>query len=55
MEKSHRALVMPTVVNRTVPRRRPNSELRTREYLTEAEVTRLMDAAGRFVAATATR
>jgi type 1 fimbriae regulatory protein FimB/type 1 fimbriae regulatory protein FimE len=36
----------PTTVNRTVtPRRLPNSELRTREYLTVAEVTRLMEAA----------
>jgi hypothetical protein len=33
-------------VNRTVtPTRRPNGDLRTREYLTEAEVERLMTAA----------
>jgi type 1 fimbriae regulatory protein FimB/type 1 fimbriae regulatory protein FimE len=48
MGKSHLTLVPPTTVNRTVtPRRRPNSELRTREYLTEAEVMRLMEAAKR--------
>jgi integrase len=46
MAKSHLTLVTPTTVNRTVtPRRRPNSELRTREYLTEAEVMQLTDAA----------
>jgi hypothetical protein len=53
MAKSHLKLVMPATVNRTVkpkrpatrPKRRPNSELRTREYLTEAEVERLMNAA----------
>jgi len=45
MAKSHLGLVSPTTVNRTVtPTRRPNSELRTREYLTEAEVGRLMKA-----------
>src|SRR5271170_1745081 len=40
-------LVSPTPVNGTVqpPRRRPNAELRPREYLTEAEVERLMKAA----------
>jgi integrase len=38
-------LVTPTTVLRTVtPRRRPNSELRAREYLTEAEVERLIEA-----------
>jgi hypothetical protein len=31
-----------TIVNRTVPRRRPNAELRQREYLTEKEVDRLI-------------
>ena len=37
---------MPATVNRTVtPKRPPNSRLRTREYLTEAEVERLMHAA----------
>jgi integrase len=41
-------LVSPATVNRTVtPRRRPNADLRTREYLTEAEVERLMKAASR--------
>jgi integrase len=39
--------VTPTTVKRTVtPRRRPNAELRTREYLTVAEVARLQKAAG---------
>jgi len=46
MAKRHLKLVTPTTVNRTVtPRRRPNTKLRTREYLTEAEVERLMEAA----------
>jgi integrase len=46
MEKSHLKLVSPAAVNRTVtPKRPPNSALRTREYLTEAEVKRLMEAA----------
>ena len=46
MAKSHLKLVKPTTVKRTVmPRRRPNADLRTREYLTEAEVDRLMAAA----------
>jgi integrase len=41
-------LVVPHAKNRTVaPQRRKNSELRTREYLTEGEVERLMDAARR--------
>ena len=40
-------VVAPTTVNRTVtPRRRPNAELRTREYLTETEVGKLIKAAG---------
>ena len=34
-----------TIVNRTVPRRRPNAELRQREYLTDKEVERLIHAA----------
>jgi integrase len=47
MAKSHLKLVAPTTVNRTVtPRRLPNADLRTREYLTEAEVSRLQKAAG---------
>ena len=41
-------LVVPTPVNGTVPpRRKPNSETRDREHLTEAEVERLMKAAGK--------
>jgi len=44
--KAHLQLVAPTIVNRTVtPTRLPNADLRTREYLTEAEVERLMTAA----------
>jgi integrase len=47
MAKSHLKLVKPTAVNRTVapPVRRPNAELRAREYLTDAEVERLVEAA----------
>ena len=46
MAKSHLKLVSPRCVIGTVPpRRRPNAELRTREYLTEAEVERLIKAA----------
>ena len=46
MAKSHLKLVTPAPVNRTVtPTRLPNAKLRTREYLTEAEVERLMVAA----------
>jgi site-specific recombinase XerD len=46
MAKSHLKLVMPSTVIRTVmPTRRRNCDLRTREYLTEAEVERLMKAA----------
>src|SRR5215467_13022158 len=37
----------PTTVNRTLPRRLPNSAYRVREYLTEKEVDRLMEAAKR--------
>jgi hypothetical protein len=41
--KSHLKLVAPGTVNRTVtPKRPPNADLRTREYLTEAEVERLL-------------
>ena len=50
MGKSHLALVSPITENGTVtrrpPRRRANVELRAREYLTDAEVTRLTVAAG---------
>ena len=43
MAKRHLRLVTPATVNRTVtPRRLPNADLRTREYLTEAEVERLI-------------
>jgi hypothetical protein len=46
MAKSHLKLVTPSTVKRTVtPTRPPNGNLRTREYLTEAEVERLMTAA----------
>ena len=48
MAKRRLRLVSPATVNRTVsPKRPPNSKLRTREYLTEAEVERLMKAATR--------
>jgi integrase len=44
--KSHLKLVSPRIKKRTVmPRRRRNGDIRTREYLTEAEVERLMKAA----------
>src|SRR5271169_6257525 len=43
MAKMKLTLVSPTIQNRTVrPTRRPNADLRTREYLTEAEVERLL-------------
>jgi type 1 fimbriae regulatory protein FimB/type 1 fimbriae regulatory protein FimE len=46
MAKRHLKLVTPATLNRTVtPKRLPNSDLRTREYLTEAEVEKLMEAA----------
>jgi integrase len=47
MTKSHLKLVKPATENRTVatPVCRPNAELRTREYLTDAEVERLVEAA----------
>ena len=46
MAKSHPKLVAPPTEKRTVtPTRRPNAEIRTREYLTGAEVERLADAA----------
>jgi type 1 fimbriae regulatory protein FimB/type 1 fimbriae regulatory protein FimE len=46
MAKRHLRLVSSATVNRTVRPRRPhNSDLRTREYLTEAEVERLMKVA----------
>jgi integrase len=47
MAKSHLKLVSPATENRTVatPLRKPNAELRTREYLTDAEVARPTEAA----------
>ena len=46
MAKPRLQLVAPTTENRTVtPTRLPNAELRSREYLTDAEVGRLMKAA----------
>jgi type 1 fimbriae regulatory protein FimB/type 1 fimbriae regulatory protein FimE len=45
LAKSHLRLVTPATEKRTVvPTRRPNADLRTREYLTEAEVERLLAA-----------
>jgi integrase len=46
MTKAHLKLVSPAIEKRTVtPTRPPNAEVRTREYLTESEVERLMAAA----------
>ena len=46
MPKSHLKLVTPSTLKRTVtPKRRRNGDLRTREYLTETEVERLIKAA----------
>ena len=46
MTKPHLRLVAPATIKRTVmPRRLPNSRLRTREYLTPSEVEDLIDAA----------
>ena len=46
MGKTTLQLVSPRKVNRTVtPRRRPNTELRPREHLTEREVEKLIEAA----------
>ena len=46
MAKPNLKLVTPATEKRTVtPRRRPNAQLRTREYLTATEVERLMAAA----------
>ena len=49
--KPHFAPVEPAAINGTVqpgqpPRRRPNADTRSREYLTDAEVQKLMKAAG---------
>jgi integrase len=46
VENSHLRLVAPTTILRTVPKRKPNTELRPREYLTKDEVERLRKAAG---------
>jgi integrase len=51
MAKPHFAPVEPATINGTVqpgrpPRRRPNADTRAREYLTDAEVQKLMKAAG---------
>ena len=46
MAKSHLRLVTPNTVKRTVaPGRKPNADLRSREYLTEAEIEKLMKVA----------
>ena len=51
MTKPHLALVAPTTVIGTVgdrpspPRRKPNAEVRAREYLTDGEIARLVAAA----------
>jgi integrase len=48
MAKKHLRLVTPTTVLRTVPPKRPpNTDLRTREHLTEAEVERLIKSVNR--------
>jgi type 1 fimbriae regulatory protein FimB/type 1 fimbriae regulatory protein FimE len=48
MAKRQLRLVSPATVNRTVmPKRPPNGDLRTREYLTGGEVERLMKTATR--------
>jgi integrase len=48
LAKTRLWLVTPTTENRAVPpRRRPNAELRTREYLTPAEIEALIEAAKR--------
>ena len=45
MVKSARKHAPSAIVNRTVPRRAPNSKLRPREYLTEREIERLQETA----------
>jgi integrase len=53
---AHLKLVEPSNENRSVPTRPPNAEMRTREYLTEGEIGKLMAAAkdGRYSARDAT-
>jgi integrase len=52
MAKPHLAVIAPATINGTVeerrrpPKRRPNADARAREYLTDAEVQKLMKAAG---------
>ena len=56
MTKSNLRLVSPHAVIGTVPPRRvPNAELRTREYLTEAEVEQLIKAVKAIGMGSATR
>ncbi len=45
MAKTAPKATSSSIVNRTVPRRLPNSELRPREYLTEREIERIQEAA----------
>jgi hypothetical protein len=46
MAKTNLKLVTPATKKRAVtPRRRPNSEFRSREHLTESEVEKLIEAA----------
>jgi type 1 fimbriae regulatory protein FimB/type 1 fimbriae regulatory protein FimE len=45
MDNQTISVEVPSTLNRTVPLRRPNSDLRSREYLTIAEVTALAEAA----------
>src|SRR5262245_55193452 len=53
MTNRHLALVAPTTVigtvtdHRSPPRRKRNAEVRAREYLTDGEIARLIDAAGK--------
>jgi integrase len=44
-DKSPMTDASPIAVNRTLPRRQPNAAYRQREYLTESEVERLIEAA----------
>jgi integrase len=46
MDNSLLPPISPATVNRTVPLRLPNAELRTREHLTKDEVERLIEVAG---------
>jgi hypothetical protein len=48
-EKSLAPAQAPTNENRTLPRRLPNAAYRPREYLTEAEVERLIVATARAI------